>query len=352
VLKKKTILLLIAILFILSSCTSAAHVSTPTPTPKPTIQPTPTEIKPPGFSASVTGFEEHGAMIELTCVENCESFEAGDFSVKIFQNGIQVEEHPLEILNNRYLIEMQDTFYQLGEIDIEINYENSNIAISNILYEERYPFLRWLFGDNGITKNVFGGFRDDHLAWDLVFINDEYPKSIGVPIYAISNGIMLTNQIWNPYPDKDGYITNIYAYLEDVGLLYQFGHIDAENPPINTGTCIRFNSGDLLAKIGIKDVISGAPHVHYSMQTLQKNFWHTINDDVTCTYIDPFSNDPFNEGNTYLQYGLFLPKYLPDEVKNAIDNGLFENNFSVSEYNVCLSTPYFSYEITFPCDVK
>ena len=348
----KNIGLLFCVLVFFASCTPPTPMPTPTPINDPTVVPIPTKIPLPRFSATVVGYEDHGAMIDLFCEENCIGDEIDSIKVKVFQNGVLIENQPVEIIEKRNLVELQDSFYQLGYLEIEINYSGEKYIISDIEFSERYPFLRWIFGDYGLSRNVFGGFRDDHRGWDLELKTEEFPKSIGVPIFAISNGKMLINQIWNPYPDQEGYVTNIIAYLDDVGLVWQFGHVDAENPPVKTGTCGQFNSGDLVAKIGKKDAVSSAPHVHFGIQTLKNRFWHTINDHPSCTYVNPFSNNPFNEGDVDLPYGLFLLDYLPDEVKVAFDDGLFKSKTYVTDYAICLSTPGFSYKLDFPCDVK
>ena len=347
-------IIFISSIFLLFSCTSATPAATPTSIPTSIPTATPTKLPPPEFSASVIGYEEHGAMIELVCEAYCPTSEdIKSLNVKVYQNDQLIEKQPIEIIEDRYLIEIQDSFYELGSISIFISNPEYKIEITNIEFEERFPFFRWIFGDYGLTRNVFGGFRDNHPAWDMVLITDDFPKSVGAPIYALSNGEMITNQIWYPFEGREEYVTNIYAYLNDVGLLWQIGHIDAESPPIETGTCTEFIFGDLVAKIGKLDAVSSDPHVHFQIQTLNQNFWYTIDEEPKCTCINPFENDPFNDGETNLRFGLFLPEYLPDEVKIAFENDFFIRNTYISSYDVCLSTSGFSYIVDFSsCDSK
>jgi hypothetical protein len=231
----------------------------------------------------------------------------------------------------------------------------NNAQEISLLEYQVVPFLRWIFGENGLDTNVFGGFNEDHRGWDLVYSSDDYPNGVGTPIYAIADGEMIINQIWFPYGENSGYVTNVYATLTDVGMLWQFGHIDAEDPPVRTESCVAFSTGDWVAEIGKKDAVSSAPHVHFGLQTVIDSYRNTIweKHEYECSFINPFAADPFGDNFTELQYGLWLPEYLPQDVRDLISSGHFERHFSAS-YAPCLTSPSVSMDTRpdFPCDIN
>lgn len=281
-------------------------------------------------AAEVVGVGEHGAMLELSYDGDQNDLRLIPVIGTIFQNNQKMEKQTLEIIDDRLLIEMTDAMYELGAIDVKLTIPsgvNSNKPIKlSAQYEQRHPFMRWLFGEHGLDKDVGGGFTVHHMQWDLAFSSNDYPNSVGTPIHAPAH-LQVMNYTTS-VPGRDGLITNENAYFEDVGLIFNFGHIDHERHPIVEES---FLPGTIIAYIDENQSGSSRPHTHMGLNTTE------IPPDSPYTYgennfwINPFSQDPYADGSS-LPTGLWLPETVPQDVIDLFDEGFFSANTYVTDY--------------------
>jgi len=242
---------------------------------------------------------------------------------EIIESGI-----PLEVVEDSHCFEITDLMYQNGSILTVIIKPNRNPFVVGEFVNDldpyvTVPFLRWIFGENGLTS-VFSGFRDDHRQWDLSFESTEYPSSIGTPIYAIGDGVILLYNYWFPESEAKGYCTSLEAWLPDVGLLWQFGHTSPMEIPAERKIETPFSAGDLLTTIDKNQAAcSSEPHTHTAYQTsLLSDPIRVAYDHPIDSYINPFSTDPMNDGSN-LPTGLWLPEYLPKSVLVLFESDFF-----------------------------
>lgn len=312
--------------------------NTPVPRPTPTSDPTPTALPPSAFSVGITGYQEHGSMFELKYDGNASDLDGLLIRLTATQGGeIKDSNEVFENFDGRHLAEMTDALYDLGLVQVELLISGARSGQTTIPleaeYSKRHPFMRWIFGDNPMDRNVGGGFRDGHRQWDLAFSSEEYPNSVGTPILAVTS--LVVENYTTSVPGREGLITNAQSYMPWVGLIWGVGHIDHNTDPSLGG---RFRPGEVHAFIGEIQSGSSRPHTHMGLSTTELpprgGPWGAETEDH---WINPFSHDPFAEG-AYLPTGLWLPESLPESVLKLFDEGFFENNSLVTTYDPQLSS--------------
>lgn len=314
-----------------------------TPTPKATATPAPVkfllnfDVKrvPVGTHGNMACMTYQGATSDLSQIILHATFRQED---KILQKNVELEK-----IDGQMCFEMIDFVYKEGNVQLILEVNNSGnqeIKISEDNKVQIYDLgeytivssLSWLFGNNGIDRNVGGGFRNGHRQWDLAYSSDAYPKSVGTPIYAPSYGYIVNYT--DTVPGRNGTITNLQAYLPQLGIIFSIGHINPENH-LDVGEY--FNAGEIIAVIDSNQPGSSRPHTHLGISSTEipphGGPWGAANEDY---WLNPFSNDPLSFGHN-LPTGLWLPQFLPHEIKDLFSQEYFKNNTFI-QYEPLLST--------------
>lgn len=336
---------LLILLILASSCTPAVSELTPPPilSPLPSDTVTPV-ISINNFDVKRMPVGTHGNMACMTYQGESSDLRHVSFSAtfkqeeKTIQNSVEPE-----AINNQLCFEMIDFLF--AEDDVELILEakttkNSEIFIDETNRVQNYdlgmyllvPSLSWLFGDNGLDKNVGGGFRNGHRQWDLAFSSDAYPNSVGTPIYAPSDGYIVNYT--DSVPGRNGAITNLQAYLPYLGIIFNVGHINPENH-LEVGEY--FNEGDIIAVIDSNQPGSSRPHTHLGINTTEipprGSPWSALAEN---NWLNPFLMGPLSRKQN-LSTGLWIPESLPQKVQDLFEQNYFEKHTFI-EYVPLIST--------------
>lgn len=330
--KIRNIITVLLLVIILASCAPVVRVvptetaiPTATFTPEPTTTPTPAPIILDDFKPIMSGKGSHGNMTCLTNEGNLKDIEGVTISANFSQNGKALDRSiPAENIDEQICFENVDAKYTpdvpvIAEINVKapkgMIIENEK-QIADLGKYQIVPFMKWIFCENGLDKNVGQGFRDGHRQWDLTFSSAEYPNGIGTPICSPSNAKVL--EYINHIPGKTGTITNLMMFDPDTGFAFNFGHFEYKN-----GLNDNIVAGDVLFIIDKTQSGSSYPHLHFGMWTTNipppahdptgsdENYW-----------VNPFSKDPFNSGAN-LPTGLWLNP--PQSVVDLFESGYFDN---------------------------
>jgi hypothetical protein len=258
-----------------------------TQTPSPSLTPTPTPLPSSAFSVQIIGYDVHGAMIEL--IYNGSEHDLRDITprMKASQNGKSIETQEFEIIDNRYLAEITDAKYTIGEITIEILLARETgvpqVVSTSANYEHIYPFIAPIFFQSEVQKYSLtdrnhtqdGFYGHDlwfgsgisgipvHIPFSLQIIrirskattNDpSYPKNYNIWFYSPATGysfVLCHQQLGESILELiDG------ETIEDFGWGY----------PLQTAPIIPYNPDTIISIIGPKDTDSGLAHVHIGGQ--------------------------------------------------------------------------------------
>lgn len=286
----------------------------------------------------------HGNIACVTYQGNPSDLSGLIFRATYTQGGSTLERNvKAEIIGEELCFEITDFLYRPG-LDIELTLsatvssglsmklsEDSKERSYNLGQYEVVPCLSWVFGENGMDRNVGGGFRNGHRQWDIAYSSEVYAQSVGTPLIAPSDGYVVNYT--DTVPDRSGTITNLQTYLPQLGLIFNVGHI---NPDSHLMVGESFQAGDIIAVIDSNQPGSSRPHTHLGVNTTEipprGSPWGAADEN---NWINPFSTDPLLLGSS-LSTGLWLPETLPQGVVSLFNQNYFESNTWI-EYEPILS---------------
>ena len=342
----KIMLLLVSLL---TACISKpAQIISPTPSTIPTSTVSPTETSVPtatpfpesAFSIEIVSYGEYGAMFEL--FYNGSNLEGTDINIVTEQNGKRKEAQIFQSVEGRYLAEMTDSFYDIGEVNTIITVKgNSETKISKtVTFDSPIPWMNYLYGDSPLSSKLSYPWDSHHLdAWDLQPVSSsQYPNADGHPVYSPCKGTIIKAEIIPEFVSGKGNddTHTVWVLCDYTGYLVHLGHM-AHEGYIKWGDNVESNTA--LGILHWEKVIS-RPHNHFQvwripssslLQQLQSylksghmEYDRALVNNTNAKVIDPFNPNIILGGET-LRYGFWLEDTLPEKVKEMIDNGVFRN---------------------------
>jgi hypothetical protein len=269
------------------------------------------------FDVDIIGVNEHGAMLELIYSGDINDLTDLEIKAELIQNGILEEEQAFNKLDGKLLAELTDAIYNLGELTVILQFPQELESLGGskielkIDYDRLYPWMHYIYGDSELANRFNYPWDPDNIeAWDLQPISDEFPTGEGHPVNSPCKGFVIQAGT------ESSQERNLWIYCEETGYYIELGHMDDD---VSVDAIV-----DMHTFVGYINNETGWPHSHTKLRRPKS----IITDHHDCLletfdYADMF-NPHVHLGGEPLPYGFWLEDTLPEEVRNAIEEGVFQ----------------------------
>jgi hypothetical protein len=251
------------------------------------------------FSVQLVGYGEHGGMVEVLYRGRPKDLEGVLMEVTLSQDGSVRETQRAELREGRYLAEMVDAMYELGEIDVTLTVGgatlNSGLETTvqqTVMYDHLFAFLAPIFRQRDFSNQPLGideyHHNDDGSLWyakDFCLGSCQGPESTvgeGTPVYMPFSFQLLRvramSDICQPVVNYNIWVRHPYTGLHCVLQHMQPGEVIrtlAGNSELNDfgwgypspeAPIVTLDGNRVLATWGPKDGCSSRPHLHLECQ--------------------------------------------------------------------------------------